>query len=44
MSKILGRSGEAVREKGERVGGEKESLAVNPKRFTELRSPTNGKQ
>ena len=32
------------REGGEGGGGEKESLAVNPKRFTELRSPMNGKQ
>ena len=32
------------REGGEGGGGEKESLAVNPKRFTELCSSMNGKQ
>jgi len=41
VRKILGRGGEGMSEKG---WGEKESLAVNPKHFTELLSPKNGKQ
>ena len=42
-AKKLGRSGEGVSKKGE-GWGEKVSLAVNPKHFTELRSPTNREQ
>ena len=45
VSKILGRSGETVSEKGERVGAEKRNrLQSIPNFFTELRSPTNGRQ
>ena len=49
VRKILRRSGVGGSEReGVEVGGggwgEKESPAVDPKHFTELRSPTNGEQ
>ena len=44
VSKKLWRSGEEVNEKREGVGKKKESPAVDPKHFTELRSLTNGDQ
>ena len=43
MTKKMGRSGEGLSE-NRRGWGLKESHAVNPKHFTELHSPTNGKQ